>query len=64
MYEFIVPDISCGGCAKTITRILTELDASARVEIDVASKQVKVESAQSREAIVARLSEAGFEPQP
>ncbi|MDO6385846.1 MULTISPECIES: heavy-metal-associated domain-containing protein [Uliginosibacterium] len=63
MYEFIVPDISCGGCAKTITRILGELDAAAKVEIDVATKQVKVETALAREAIVSRLTEAGFEPQ-
>ncbi|PLK49863.1 heavy-metal-associated domain-containing protein [Uliginosibacterium sp. TH139] len=63
MYEFIVPDISCGGCAKTITRILGELDANAKVDIDVATKQVKVETALAREAIVSRLSEAGFEPQ-
>lgn len=63
MYEFIVPDISCGGCARTITRILGELDATAKVEIDVATKQVKVETALAREAIVSRLAEAGFEPQ-
>ncbi len=63
MYEFTVPDISCGGCAKTITRILGELDAQAQVDIDVATKHVKVQTALAREAIVARLTEAGFEPQ-
>lgn len=62
MYEFTLPDISCGGCAKTITRILIELDASASVDIDVASKHVKVETSLLREVVVARLSEAGFEP--
>ena len=62
MYEFTIPGISCGGCAKTITRILTELDTVAKVDIDVASKHVKVETSQSREAVVARLSEAGFDP--
>ncbi|MDP5241380.1 heavy-metal-associated domain-containing protein [Uliginosibacterium sp. 31-16] len=62
MYEFTVPGISCGGCAKTITRILGELDANARIEIDVATKHVKVETSQPREAVVARLSEAGFDP--
>jgi len=62
MYEFTVPGISCGGCAKTITRILGELDASAKVEIDVASKHVKVETSQPRDAVVARLADAGFDP--
>lgn len=63
MYEFIVPDISCGGCAKTITRILGELDASAKIDIDVADKRVRLETGLSREVVVARLTEAGFEPQ-
>jgi len=62
MYEFTIPGISCGGCARTITRILTELDADAKIEIDVASKHVKVETSQSQEAVMARLSEAGFDP--
>lgn len=62
MYEFTVPGIACGGCAKTITRILTELDATAKVDIDVATKHVKVETSQSRDAVVARLAEAGFDP--
>lgn len=62
MYEFTVPGISCGGCARTITRILGELDAQAKIDVDVESKRVRVETAQSRETVVARLSEAGFEP--
>lgn len=62
MYEFTIPGISCGGCAKTITRILGELDAAAKVEIDVASKHVKVETSQPLEAVVARLADAGFDP--
>ncbi|MBS1211192.1 MAG: heavy-metal-associated protein [Proteobacteria bacterium] len=62
MYEFTVPGIHCGGCAKTITRILGELDGNAKVDIDVASKHVKVETSQPREAVVARLADAGFDP--
>ncbi|MDQ7990614.1 MAG: heavy-metal-associated domain-containing protein [Candidatus Dactylopiibacterium sp.] len=63
MHEFTVPDISCGGCARTITRVLTELDAAAKVDVSVEAKQVKVDSQLPRAAIVARLTEAGFEPQ-
>lgn len=62
MYEFTVPGISCGGCARTITRILGELDSEAKVDVELATKRVRVETAQPRETIVARLSEAGFEP--
>jgi copper chaperone len=62
MYEFNVPGIHCGGCAKTITRVLGELDASAKIDVDLESKRVSVETSASREAVVARLSEAGFDP--
>lgn len=62
MYEFTIPGISCGGCARTITRILGELDAGAKVDIDVATKHVKVQTSQPRDAVVARLIEEGFEP--
>lgn len=62
MYDFTVPAMHCGGCAKTITRILGELDAGAKVDIDLDSKRVSVETAQPREAVAARLADAGFEP--
>ncbi|KAF7598320.1 MAG: hypothetical protein CGU28_12655 [Candidatus Dactylopiibacterium carminicum] len=62
MYEFTVPDIHCGGCAKTVTRVLGELDPAAVVDIDVEKKHVSVRTAQPREAVVARLTEAGFAP--
>jgi copper chaperone len=62
MYDFTVPAMHCGGCAKTITRIVGELDAKAKVDIDLDSKRVSVETTRSREAVAARLVEAGFEP--
>jgi len=62
MYDFTVPAMHCGGCAKTITRILGELDAKAKVDIDLDSKRVSVETSQPREAVASRLAEAGFEP--
>lgn len=61
-HEFQIPDIHCGGCAKTITRVLGELDPVAQVEIDVATRQLRVTSALSREALAARLVDAGFPP--
>lgn len=62
MYDFTVPAMHCGGCAKTITRILGELDAGAKVDIDLDSKRVSVETVQPRETVAARLADAGFEP--
>jgi copper chaperone len=62
MYEFTVPAMHCGGCAKTITRIVGEMDANARVEIDLETKRVSVETVVARAVLVEGLSEAGFDP--
>lgn len=62
MIELNIPAIHCGGCAKTVTRLVGEIDPAARVDIDVESRRVSIETDASRDAIVARLAEAGFEP--
>jgi copper chaperone len=40
---FIVPNISCGHCTRTIETELGELAGVTRVKAEVASKQVTVE---------------------
>jgi copper chaperone len=43
--EFEVKDISCGGCANSITRAVTSVDPAAKPDIDVTTKIVKIDSA-------------------
>lgn len=62
MYEFTIADMSCGHCVGVITRTVQQLDPQARVETDLASKKVRVESSQARDAIVHVLDEAGYTP--
>lgn len=56
------PDIVCGGCAGSIKKALGNLAGVEQVEVDVATKSVKVEhsKAASREDIVAALDRAGY----
>ncbi|MBV8379458.1 MAG: heavy-metal-associated domain-containing protein [Paucibacter sp.] len=63
MHEFRVPDMNCGHCEAVVRRTVAALDAQARVEVDLATKQVKVESAKPREALAAALAEAGYAAQ-
>ena len=44
MVHFNVPDMTCGGCAQRIRRAIaqTQLPAGVEVEIDVATRQVRV----------------------
>lgn len=62
MIEFEIKNMSCGHCVGAITKAVQQLDPAATVETDLASKIVKVESNQSRDALAAALLEAGYAP--
>ena len=64
MQEFHLPDMSCGHCVAAVTQALRELDAQARIEIDLPGHQLRVDSGRSREQLAAALSAAGYEPAP
>ncbi|WP_353141090.1 heavy-metal-associated domain-containing protein [Acinetobacter pragensis] len=52
--------MTCGGCARSVTATIKDVDPNAKVEIDVASKVVEVESAQGQQKILEALLEDGF----
>lgn len=58
-----IPDMTCGGCARSVSAAIKELDPAATIDIDLASKQVRVESTQAAGQITQALDEAGFSPQ-
>ncbi len=60
--EFGVKDMSCGGCANSITRAVNSVDPAARLDIDVTTKVVKIDSALPLDRLVAVIEEAGFHP--
>ena len=60
MYRFHVPNMSCGGCAKSVTKALQSVDAEARIETDPAAREVRVESSTDEQALFAVLEEAGY----
>jgi len=60
--EFEVKDVSCGGCANSITRAVNSVDPAARLDIDVTTKVVKIDSALPLDRLVAVIEEAGFHP--
>lgn len=64
MTEFILPDMTCQHCVQTVTRTVREVDAAARVEIDLPAHRVRIESARPRDAIAGALAEAGYPEAP
>ena len=62
MIEFQVNAMSCNHCVGFVTDTIKALDPQARVDVDLDSKKVKVESNQDRARIAQALAEAGYPP--
>jgi copper chaperone len=54
--------MSCGGCANSITRAVTSVDPDAILDIDVATRIVKIESDLPLERLTVVIEAAGFHP--
>jgi len=62
MIEFQVPALSCGHCVRAVNEAVKEIDPEAKVDVDLATKKVQVESGAERASLVAALTEAGYPP--
>ena len=62
--RFQIPDMSCGGCARSVTRAIESVDANARIAIDQASREVEVSTDLPSHRIVAALAAAGYPAEP
>lgn len=60
MYEFDIPNMTCGHCAGTVKKAIETADPMASSIIDVGTRKAKVETAVSPEAIAAAIIEAGY----
>ena len=58
--EFTVEGMSCNHCVKAVTEAVRAVDPAARVDVDLASGTVKVDSSAPRDAVAAALDEAGY----
>ena len=64
MIEWTIPDMTCNHCAANVTREVQALDPAARVEIDLASRQVRVQTDTEPGPIAQALARAGYAPSP
>ncbi|WP_442109988.1 heavy-metal-associated domain-containing protein [Pseudomonas sp. NUPR-001] len=61
MQVFTVQGMTCGHCVKAVTRAVQAQDAAAVVEVDLAQKQVKVESLLKAPQILELIREEGYQ---
>lgn len=64
MIEMTLPDMSCGHCASTVAQACKLVDPVAKVEVDLGTKKVRIESAEDSQDFADALSEAGYPPAP
>ena len=62
MYQFSVPDMTCGHCASAITKAVKSEDPKAKVEVSLGQHFVKVESELAQQEIGQCIAEAGYTP--
>jgi Cu+-exporting ATPase len=60
MYELIVDGMSCGHCVGRVTKSVQGVDQAAKVDVDLATKKVKVDSSADLDEIAAAIDEAGY----
>lgn len=55
-----IANMTCGGCARGVTASIKDIDADAKVDVDLATKMVSVETTASVDQITAALADDGF----
>ncbi|MFJ2529823.1 cation transporter [Pseudomonas helmanticensis] len=60
MQVFNVQGMSCGHCVKAITNAVQAKDPAASVRVDLAAKEVGVESALTSDQVIKAISEEGY----
>ena len=61
MLRFHVSNMSCGGCAKGVTRAIQGVATGAKVDVDLSSREVAVSGTNDVAAIVDALKRAGYQ---
>jgi Cu+-exporting ATPase len=60
MYELTVEDMSCKHCVGRVTKAVQEIDQEAKVDIDLPTKKVKIDSQADLDRIARAIDAAGY----
>jgi copper chaperone len=55
-----VPDMTCGHCAAAVTKAVKGIDASAAVDVDLATRTVAVRTVADLDKVSAALADVGY----
>ena len=60
--QFHIENMTCGGCARSVTKAIQSVDPAAGVKADPAAHKVDVTTSAPRDRLVAALTEVGYAP--
>ena len=58
--KFQIDNMTCGGCARSVTKAIQKVDPAAEVEIDLDRRLVEVRSEQPPTAFASALDQVGY----
>jgi len=64
MLKLIVPDMTCGHCAATVTKAVQSADSGATVSIDLPAKAVTIDTVAEPAKVTAALQSVGYPSSP
>lgn len=59
--QFHVENMTCGGCARSVTKAIQTVDPAAEVTADPDSRRVEVKTNSPRDAVASAIKLAGYE---
>jgi copper chaperone len=64
MLEVTLPTMTCGHCVRTVTETVQRIDPAARLNIDLPSQKVSIDSGAPAQQFIDALTEEGYPPAP
>ncbi|RUM06173.1 heavy-metal-associated domain-containing protein [Rhizobium chutanense] len=58
--EFKIENMTCGGCARSVSKVIQSVDADAKVDADPATRMIKVETSANPADVRQALAQAGY----
>jgi copper chaperone len=62
MIELTLPSMTCGHCARTVTKVVHDVDPAATLLVSLPEHLVQIDSRRPAEEFRAALTEEGFAP--
>lgn len=60
MYEYDIPDMSCGHCVSAVEKAIRAADPHASADVDLMKRRAIVTSTVDPQSIAAAIDEAGY----